>query len=172
MTLPAFPELNTEQMAELLDMSPQRLRELTRRGDVPKAGHGRYDPAQAVPAYCRTIRAAAAGRGGGEGQPGALDLVQERAALAKAQREKLEREAAQAACELVPAEEVKKAWFRVTRVARDRLLALPAQLAPLLARSDSRRAHDLLTAEMRRTLEHIAQEPTTGTPTPTDEHAA
>lgn len=151
--------LNTEQMAALLDLSPQRLRELTRRGAVPRAGHGRYLVAEVVPAYCRHLREAAAGRA--SSGAGTLDLVQERAALARAQREKLEREARQASRELVDVAEVKAAWFRLTRVARDKLLGVPTRIAPLLG-PDAGRAFDVMTAELRQTLEELASEPTTG----------
>lgn len=151
--------LNTEQAAALLGLSPQRLRELTRAGKVPKAGHGRYDPFQLVPAYVASLREAAAGRAS---EREGLDLVQERAALAKAQREKLEREAAEAARELIRATEVRATWFRLARGARDALLHMPDRIAPILAsETDAAEVHALLLAEVERVCHRIAQEPTT-----------
>lgn len=154
--------INTEQAARLLGISSQRLRELTRAGKVPKHGHGRYDAWKLVPAYTESLREVAAGRASNSADGEKLDLVQERALLAKAQREKLEREAAQADRELIAAAEVKSAWFKRCRTARDRLMSLPGSLAPVLAHSDPGRAYELLEEEMRRTLEALAAEPTTG----------
>lgn len=116
--------LNTERMAQMLGISPQRLRELVRRGTVTAAGRGRFDPFAVVPAYVASLREAAAGRGS-EGN--ALDLAQERAALAKAQREKLEREAAQARRELIPATEARDAWMRHITAAKTRILGIPSE---------------------------------------------
>lgn len=122
--------LNTEQMAALLDLSPQRLRELTRRGTVPKAGHGRYHPAEAVPAYCRHLREMAAGRAAdGEG----LDLVEERAKLARAQRLKTELDIAATRRALVPAADAAEQGRRLAGILVAALDNLPDRLADDLA---------------------------------------
>lgn len=106
-----------------------------------------------------SLREAAAGRAS---EREGLDLVQERAALAKAQREKLQREAAEAARELIRATEVRAAWFRLTRGARDALLHMPDRIAPILAsETDAAEVHALLLAEVERTCHRLAQEPTT-----------
>jgi phage terminase Nu1 subunit (DNA packaging protein) len=161
--------LNTERAATLLGISAQRLRELTRSGRVPKCGHGRYDPFELVPAYVASLREAAAGRSSMD-SAGGLDLVQERAALAKAQRERLEREAALAARELVPAAEVRATWFKLARAARDNLQSIPDRLAPVLAsENDSAEVHRLMREEIERTLYRVAgPEPTTGGKPPTE----
>ena len=122
--------LNTEQMAVLLDLSPQRLRELTRRGVTPKAGHGRYDPAATVPAYCRHIREQAAGRAAaGEG----LDLVEERAKLARVQRLEGELRIAEKRRALVPAAEAEEQGRRLAGIIVSALGNLPDRLADELA---------------------------------------
>lgn len=145
--------LNTEQMAALLDMSPQRLRELTRRGVVPKAGHGRYLAAEAVPAYCRHIREMAAGRAAdGEG----LDLVEERAKLARAQRVKTELDIATTRRALVPAREAEEQGRALARIIVTALDNLPDRLADELAgTTDPHTVERLLRAETENLIQDI-----------------
>lgn len=116
--------LNTERMASMLGISAQRLRELVRRGTIPAAGRGRFDPFAVVPLYVASLREAAAGRGA-EGD--ALSLSDERARLAQAQRLKLEREAAQAEGQLLDAAEVRDAWARHIVAAKTRILSIPTE---------------------------------------------
>lgn len=145
--------LNTEQMAALLDLSPQRLRELTRRGVVPKAGHGRFDPAQAVPAYCRNLREQAAGRAGdGEG----LELSAERAKLARSQRIKTDLEIATTRRALVPAAEAEEAGRRLASIIVSALDNLPLRLADELAgTTDPHTVERLLRTETANLIEDI-----------------
>ena len=54
---------------------------------------------------------------------------------------------------LIPADEVKVQWFKLGRQIRDKLLAMPAKLAPQLAAlSDMREVRELLDAEIEAIL--------------------
>ncbi|MGQ9686257.1 MAG: hypothetical protein ACUVT2_08140 [Thiobacillaceae bacterium] len=54
---------------------------------------------------------------------------------------------------LIPADEVKVQWFRLARQIRDKLLGMPAKLAPQLAAlSDVREVRELLDAEIEAML--------------------
>jgi hypothetical protein len=58
---------------------------------------------------------------------------------------------------LVRAEDVRKAAFDKARVARDRLMAIPDRLAPLLAaESDPRKVHALLASELHKVCAELA----------------
>jgi len=46
----------TERMAKWLDVTPQYLGVLVRKGIVSKLSHGRFDPFAVVPAYIRWLR--------------------------------------------------------------------------------------------------------------------
>lgn len=137
----------TSVLARLLDLSEARIRELTRAGKLPTAGRGRYAVGEAVSAYCRGLREAAAGRGGPDA---AADLSLERALLARAQRARLEREAEAAAGRLVPADRVYAEAFKTGRIVRDALLAVPDRLAAeLAAENDATVVHFRLSTEIR-----------------------
>ena len=114
--------MTTEQLCGWLGLSRQSLAELVRRGIVPKLGRGRFNAGEATRAYVDHLRGIAAGRRG----DGDIDLVQERALLARAQRERLEREAAVAARELLPAADVRDAWVKHITAAKTRILGIPA----------------------------------------------
>jgi len=59
--------------------------------------------------------------------------------------------------ELVRVADVKSAWFGISRLLRDRILALPDRLAPLLAPETNQKAiREMLDAELRAVLESAA----------------
>jgi len=59
----------------------------------------------------------------------------------------------------LPSDEVKVKWYTVARQIRDKLLALPAKLAPQLAAlSDAREVRDLLDAEIVAILKALQEE--------------
>lgn len=63
---------------------------------------------------------------------------------------------------LVRVDSVKVAWFNVLRVLRDRMLNLPARLAPMLAtETDAKRVRELLDTELRQILNDAADTVTT-----------
>lgn len=81
-------------------------------------------------AYVRRLREQAAGRASEDGD---LDLVAERAALAKAQREKIELELAETRGELVRVQDVLDTWAGHIGTAKQALLGLPAKAAGQIA---------------------------------------
>lgn len=146
--------VSTAVLARLFDLSEARVRELTRAGKIPAAGRGRYALAAAIPAYCRTLRDAAAGRGG----DGPLDLAQERAALAVRQRERIELDLAARRGELVEAAQVERDAYRVARVTRDRLLNVPDRIAAeVAAETDPARVHRTIANEIATALRELTQ---------------
>lgn len=141
-----YNQLNTEQMAALLDLSPQRLRELTRRGMVPKAGHGRYLVSDAVPAYCRHMREQAAGRASqGEG----LDLPAERAKLARAQTVRTQLDIAEKQNLLIRRDLVESHGQKLGQLVIRGLYSLPDRLADeLAAQTEAHQVHAVMLGEI------------------------
>ena len=94
-----------------------------RLADIPHTAAGnakRYDPRQALPALYETSTAGAGAQ---------QNLMVERAALAKAQRIKIEIETGVLQGRLLQADVVEQTWAGMTTAARARLLALPYRLA-------------------------------------------
>lgn len=112
------------QLGALLGVSARRIRELAEAGTIPRKG-GRYPVAAAVAAYCENLREVAAGRRGESGD--ALDLTQERALLARSQREHVELKLARERGELVNAAEVERHYVGLVTAARNRLRGVPSK---------------------------------------------
>jgi len=62
----------------------------------------------------------------------ALDLDQERAKLAEAQRKKLELHIAEKEYQLIPGDQVEETWLKIIEVTRSRVLSIPTKAAPLV----------------------------------------
>jgi len=85
------------------------------------------------------------------------DLNESRARHEHYKAEKARLEALQGRGELVPAEEVKAAAFKMARGVRDSIMAIPDRLAAQLAgTTDARQCHTLLTEELRVALRSLA----------------
>jgi hypothetical protein len=85
------------------------------------------------------------------------DLNESRARHEHYKAEKARLEALQGRGELVPADEVKAAAFKLARGVRDSIMAIPDRLAAQLAgTTDARQCHTLLTEELRIALRSLA----------------
>jgi phage terminase Nu1 subunit (DNA packaging protein) len=112
--------------AALVGLSQQAISEMVRDGVLPKNGTCR----QWLHAYCGRLREQAAGRLGsaGEDEPGALDLVQERAALAREQRVGHEIKNAIARGEYAPIDLLAQVLSSASQAVVDRFEMLPSEL--------------------------------------------
>jgi phage terminase Nu1 subunit (DNA packaging protein) len=113
------------EIAQHLDLSERRVRDLLKELGLPTRNP---DMDQVRTAYIRHLRAVASRHKSESG----LDLTQERAKLAAAQREKTEIEVARLRGDLLQAEEVKHEAFNLARRVRDRLMLIPHNLAAIL----------------------------------------
>lgn len=122
-----------------IDVSQARVAGLIRRGILPKpAGRAALNLDDCRVAYIRHLREVAAGRAPAEeGGEDTLDLVKERARLAKEQADGQAMKNAQARGKLIPKAEVVTAMQAVFSQCRTKLLALPTKAAPLVIRSRS-----------------------------------
>ena len=143
-------------IAAHLDLSERRVRDLLKELGLP-ARNPDLDATRV--AYIRHLRAVASRHK----SVGGLDLTQERARLAAAQREKTEIEVARLRGELIPADEVKQAAFALARRVRDRLMLVPHRLAVTLAANPNPAAMEQKMEEsLREALEELADRGTEG----------
>lgn len=144
--------LNRNEVAEAFGVTPSAVSGWVRRGCpvVSRGGRGRaweFDLAEVV--RWRDERRAAEG-------DGQLDLAQERAQLARAQRIKTEQETRVRAGELVLAADVTRAWQAMVGAVRARLLGLPSGAAPQVAAEESpAKCRAILKEMVRECLEEL-----------------
>jgi phage terminase Nu1 subunit (DNA packaging protein) len=127
------------ETANHIDITQRRLFALIDQGIIERAGEDGFDLTTVRLAYIRNLRKVAAGSGS------RLNLGDERALLARAQRIKVERENAVSAGQLVDAEIVGECLEEENRVVRDHFLNLPGTCGYDLAAS-ARAARDDMTA--------------------------
>ena len=118
--------VSTREACDWLGIGPEALNALAHRGVVPKVGKGQWRLRDVVRSYCEHAREMAAGR---KSDVGDLDLVQERAALAKAQREAQDMKNDTMRGELLPKAEVDAAVMGAFARVRAVLLKIPGRIA-------------------------------------------
>ena len=119
----------TSTVCRLLDLTPQRVAQLTAAGVLQKAARGRYHLVPTVRAYIRYLRDRAVGRDGAEVED---DYRKGRARLIRIQADIAQLTYDEKEEALIPAGEAKRVWMALAGNMRTRLLAIPKQLAPIL----------------------------------------
>ena len=148
-------------LAAHLGLSVTRVSQLKTAGILPDAPRGKHDLDASRGAYLEHLREVAAGRQSKDGS--GLDLVAERALLAREQRKKIERENAVAEGEFLPRGEVHIAVTASFRRVRSKLLAMPSKLAPLMSPAMSpAAAQGVLKSEIYAALNELASTQITG----------
>lgn len=144
------------QFARLVGVSQARVSQLRRSGVV--TGESVEELVRSYCAHLRSYEARNSTRDAG------LSLARERAALAKAQRERIEREEAVERGEFVPTQATIEAWTRFTGNVRARLLTVPHKLGSRLASHGNvaAEAAAIVEAEIYDALAELAE--TDGTP--------
>jgi phage terminase Nu1 subunit (DNA packaging protein) len=121
-----------ETISRLLDLTPQRIGQLVKEGVIPKAERGRYELVPVVQSYIRYLRDRAV-----KGDVHGDDYSAHRTRLIKARADLTEMEKAQALAELIPAQDVEKAWTDVLTNCRAKLLSIPTKTAPEVYAAES-----------------------------------
>lgn len=127
-------------------------------GRVEKGPDGKIDVAKAD-AYWHALTKAGSGRGADE-QAGPPELAAARLRRELANADLAELKAGEIRGELVSTAIVQATWHAAARVLRERLLALPAQIAPLL--TGNLKDHDIrriLDTAIRQALLDLPEEP-------------
>lgn len=134
-------------LADLLDLSEQRVGILTKTGTLTRGPKG-YHLRTAVRAYLQFLRSKTG------------SLTNERARLTKAQADLAELRLQARSGELVLLSEVEKAVFASNRRARDRMQNIPARVSGILAaESDQAKIFAILTREIHEALEELSGGP-------------
>lgn len=116
------------EIAKHIGVTPKYVQDLLNDGVIERKERGKYDLDECRNAYIKKLRESAAGRA----SSGELDLVSERARLAKEQADAKEMENAIERGELVYIEDVaKQVEGQMTKV-RTKMLAIPTKYAPEL----------------------------------------
>jgi phage terminase Nu1 subunit (DNA packaging protein) len=147
------------EVAEHLFLNQASVSDLVRRGVLAKVARGAYDLVACRKAYILHIREQAAGRAAVTAEDGEelLDLVQQRARLAKEQADKTAMENAARRAETITRTDFVRATQGVIVQARAKLLSIPSKLAAVLAGIDTPRAvQDRLTTAIHEALAELA----------------
>ena len=118
---------STSKIAHVLDLSPSRVRQLTKAGVITKPNGQHYELIDAVHAYVHYLRERV-----GVNRPATSESeAHHKLRLTKARADIAELESAEMTGELVQIEQAEAAWTNAAARLRQRLLALPAKLAPV-----------------------------------------
>lgn len=121
----------TGELAALLGISAQRIRQLASEGLFVRAGRGCYDTRGSISRYCERLRAERTNRttpAGDELKAEKLRLVKEQADAAALKNEALRGD-------LVPAADVEARWTTILTDLRAQMLAVSGRIAGRLALS-------------------------------------
>jgi len=117
---------STAKIAKVLDLSPERIRQLERQGVLEKA-HDRYELVPSVHGYIHFLRE----RVGVNKPASAESEAHHKLRLTKARADMAELESAEMTGDLVMLEKAEAAWTNAIARMRQRLLTMPSKLAPV-----------------------------------------
>jgi len=116
-----------KEIAVYLDLSVERIRELTRDGIIPASkGTGGYKKDDCRLAYIRYLRNLASGKV----KAAPSSQSEEKTRLTKAQADRAELDLKVANGEFIPVDLVAERWSRIASDLKSRLLAIPARMIP------------------------------------------
>lgn len=139
------PTINTDELADMLDLSVNRVLALARSGHIPRVGKGRFDRREAVRGYVTYLRENPVGRKSADPA-----LADERRRLVREQADRESIRNAVTRGELVAAADVKATWESILTDVRAAMLAIPSRLPA------DRATADRLDREIRAALEALA----------------
>lgn len=153
-----LPEKITKSdLALVVGVSTQAIEALEKKNVIRRIGRGMYAYPQAVQQICSHYREIAAGRAS---ESDDVDLVTERALLAREQRRGQEIKNAALTGELIEVSAVQRRWSKILSSIRAKMLSLPSELAQILAHLTR---HDIETIDraIRDALTELSEEKTT-----------
>ncbi len=140
-----------DTIAELLDLTPRRVYQLTTEGIIPKASRGRYELVPVVRGYIKYLRDRAINADVKDGD------ADHRKRLTKARADIAEMEAERLAGELVPVDRAEQVWTDAVANFRQRTLAVAHKAAPMVAvEEDIDQCHDIIEAHLHEALAELA----------------
>lgn len=151
---PSSDQISETELADLLGLTANRIRTLSRDGVLKRVAPATYDRREAVRAYCHGLREALTKKGHASKGGDAMEAQKLRYQTALA--EKAERANVAARGELISASTVAREWAGVLRGVRAGLLALPSRVGSRLGHLTP---HDLseIDLEVRATLNDLSE---------------
>lgn len=146
----AVHRIGGADLCNLLDMSPEMLSKLRKKGVAIHLAHDSWDMELTVRNYVNMLR------GRSYGNDGELTATGEKARLLRAQADREEIRVAQLRSDLVPSSEVEREWRGILADLRAEFLALPSRIGtnlPELSASDVAK----IDREIRDTLTSLAE---------------
>lgn len=140
--------MKARDLADLLGISEDNVRQHQRNGHVVKNGRDKYLLRESVRAYCAHLRGTASARGG---DAAVQALSAERARQAREHADNIALKNAALRRELVPADDVVRSWSEILLKVRAGILAVPSRIwqrAPHLTAEDK----NLIDEELRLAL--------------------
>lgn len=147
-----------KEVAEHLDLTDRTVRDLKARGVFNADARSQMDIDACRVAYIRHLRERAAGRTSDEAEAEGLDLVAEKARLAKEQADHYAMRNAEKRGELVPVADYTAAVLSVIEMVKAKLLRIPAKVAKTDSRLKDRIADALEDALDELSMARIAEE--------------
>lgn len=136
--------ISAADLARLLQLSHNRIRELHAEGHIEQVAHGVYALQRSVVGYQKFLKDG--------GKP-----VTEQERLTRAKADLAELELSENTGKLIPVDVVEREWLDLISRFRQRMLAIPARAAPLLvAVANQRAVFVLLTDLMHEALAELA----------------
>lgn len=143
------------EVASHLDLTDRAVRDLISRGVLPRE-KGRLELKASRVAYIRHLREVAAGRQS-DGDDSGLDLVVQRARLAKEQADEKALTNAQLRREVVPSDDVERGYITLATTISQRARAIAAAMCEdLAAESDPAKCEELLENAVDDALSELA----------------
>lgn len=150
MVIDITEQITQAKFGKLVGISAQIVSKLVQSEVLPK----NENVGEWLLVYCQHLRRRAAGHVSEEG----LDLVQERAALAREQKETAALKNAELRGELVRAEELYRQLFTVARTARNGLITIADRIAvQAAAEEDAHTVHEMITSEIEGVMEEMLE---------------
>jgi phage terminase Nu1 subunit (DNA packaging protein) len=140
-------EVSAHELGGWLALSVRRVNDMAARGILKKLGRGKFPLRESIRAYAEHVREIAAGRVAAMGGEEGLDLVHERARLAREQANKAQRENAIADRRVCLTDVAAEVFGRECATIRTALLAIPRERAPALHRAKTPAELEALLAE-------------------------
>lgn len=120
------PSHSLETISKLLDLTPRRVQQLSKEGVIPKSERGRYELVPAVRGYINYLRERSI-------NAGVISFDDVRVRKTTAEAEMAEIELKEKKEQLIPIEHITNTWMELIGASKQRMLAIPAKLAPIVA---------------------------------------
>lgn len=129
----ADTEVATSDLCQILGVSRDTVARLAAEGVISRRSRGRWRLGATVAAYVNHLIERAAGRESDAARAKGLDLVSERARLAKANANIRELEAQRLSARLIDRDEAYREFFARARIERDAWLNWPSRISAVMA---------------------------------------